>query len=370
MTGYHRTPELPGTPRRRRLSDRQRSAIVAGSVALVVVAGGVAAFAWPSGDHGSARSPSGTDLTAGGSTSASASASAPASASVTAAASRTPSATARTSAPPPPRPPAGGKPGPGNTGVPAGVALKEVDGDQEYSTPGQVISGLDIHGFVHITATNVTIRNSVVRGGPNPRCNSSVVYVDTGASATIEDSEIAPSYPSPCLDGIWALDTTLLRMNIHGAVDGIKAYDNVIVQDSYIHDLSWFADDPNQNGGPTHNDDVQTYEGNKHITLRHNTMSPGPKGNAAYQVSQDGGKVATDLHIDGNWLDGGGCTLNFAHNGGPTPMTGIYVTNNRFGRNSFYDCPILISTRTILSQNTGNVWDDTGAPIPKPQQHD
>jgi hypothetical protein len=87
-------------------------------------------------------------------------------------------------------------------------------------------------------------------------------------------------------------------------------------------------------------------------------------------LDQDGGKVATDLHIDGNWLDGGGCTLNFAHKGGPTPMTGIYVTNNRFGRGSQYQCPILISTQTILSQNSGNVWDDTGAPIPKPQQHD
>jgi hypothetical protein len=51
-------------------------------------------------------------------------------------------------------------------------------------------------------------------------------------------------------------------------------------------------------------------------------------------------------------------------------MTGIYVTNNRFGRHSVYNCPILISTQTVLSQNVGNVWDDTGAPIPKPQQHD
>lgn len=51
-------------------------------------------------------------------------------------------------------------------------------------------------------------------------------------------------------------------------------------------------------------------------------------------------------------------------------MTGIYVTNNRFGRHSFYNCPILISTRIVLSQNAANVWDDTGAPIPKPQQHD
>jgi hypothetical protein len=266
----------------------------------------------------------------------------------------------------------GGKPGPGNTGVPPGTALTVVNGDQVYATPNQVISGLDIRGLVQIRAKNVTIRNSIIRGRKNPKCNSAVVWIraDTGASATIEDSEIAPSNPDPCLDGIWATNATLTRLNIHGAVDGVKAFDNVTLRDSYVHELSWFASDPNQGGGPTHNDAVQTYEGNQHITLRHNTLNPGAKGNAAYQVTQDGGKPATDLHIDGNWLDGGGCSLNFAHKGGPTPMTGIYVTNNRFGHGSTFNCPILISTKTVLSQNTGNVWDDTGKPIPAPQQHD
>jgi hypothetical protein len=231
---------------------------------------------------------------------------------------------------------------------------------------------VDVHGFVQITAKHVTIKDSIIRGGPNPRCNSAVVWIraDDGASATIEDSEIDPTHPSPCLDGIWATNATLQRMNIHGAVDGVKAYDHVTIEDSYIHDLSWFASDPNQDGGATHNDDVQTYEGNEHIVLRHNTMSPGPKGNSAYQVTQDGGKVSTDLYIEYNWLDGGGCTLNFSHKGGPTPMTGIYVIGNRFGRHSTFQCPILVSTQTFLSKNTGNVWDDTGAPIPPPQRHD
>jgi hypothetical protein len=266
----------------------------------------------------------------------------------------------------------GGKPGLTNTGVPAGTKLTVVVGDQAYDTPNQVISGLDIHGFVQIRAKNVTIKNSIIRGGSNPPCNSAVVWIraDSSASATIEDTEIAPSHPSPCLDGVWATNAKLIRMNIHGAVDGVKAYDNVTLEDSYVHDLSWFASDPNQGGGATHNDDVQTYEGNEHIVLRHNTMSPGPKGNAAYQVTQDGGKVSTDLHIEDNWLDGGGCTLNFSHKGGPTPMTGIYVIGNRFGRHSVFACPILLSTQTFLSADTGNVWDDTGKPIPSPQRHD
>jgi hypothetical protein len=44
----------------------------------------------------------------------------------------------------------GGKPGPANTGVPAGTKLTVVNGDRVYTTNNQVISGVDIHGFVRI----------------------------------------------------------------------------------------------------------------------------------------------------------------------------------------------------------------------------
>jgi hypothetical protein len=44
-----------------------------------------------------------------------------------------------------------------------------VTGDQTLGTAGQVVSGLDIHGFVRITAKNMTLKDSIVRGGANPR---------------------------------------------------------------------------------------------------------------------------------------------------------------------------------------------------------
>jgi hypothetical protein len=162
----------------------------------------------------------------------------------------------------------------------------------------------------------------------------------------------------------------MLRLDISNVVDGVKAHNNVTLQDSYVHDLSWFASDPNQGGGSTHNDAVQTYVGNKNVLLRHNTLLAGTKGNAAYQVTQDGGRANSNLRVEYNWLDGGGCTLNFSHKGGPTPMTGISVVGNRFGRGSKFNCPILLSTKTTLGENRANVWDDNGQPIPKPQQHD
>jgi hypothetical protein len=261
-----------------------------------------------------------------------------------------------------------GWPGATSTGVPPGTHLTVVEGDQVYATDGQVISGVDIHGYLRIRARNVTVRASVVRGGA-PRCNAAVIFVEAGASATIEDTEIAPAEPGPCLDGVWATNTTLRRINVHDTVDGVKAFDDTTVVDSWVHDLSWFDSDPNQGGHPTHNDAVQTYEGNRHVLLRHNTLTVGRRDNAAYQVTQDGGRPATDLRVEGNLLDGGGCTLNFSHKGGP-PMTDISVVGNRFGRGSAFQCPVLLSTKTTLTQFSGNVWDDTGQPVPAPQRHD
>jgi hypothetical protein len=183
-----------------------------------------------------------------------------------------------------------------------------------------------------------------------------------GTNTVVEDLSSASS-PS-AIDDIGANNVSIFRSDIRGGVDGVKTGSNVLVQDSYIHDLTWFASDPNQGGGETHNDGVQGFKGDSNVTLRHNTidMSTTKNANAAFQNS------ANNARVEGNWLDGGGCILNFNHVSGT--LTGIHVINNRFGRHSFFKCPILLSTATTLNTNSGNVWDDTGTPIPAPQRHD
>ena len=276
-----------------------------------------------------------------------------------AAPSRGPSPT-RAAVPPAPRT---GKPGSANTGVVPGTPLTVVNGAQTFATNGAIISGKDFHGFVKVTGANIIFRNCIFRGGATSN-NAAPLDTEQGTNTVVEDSEVVPSNPTATIDGIWANSTSIYRANIHGSVDGVKTGSDVLVQDSYIHDMSWFASDPNQGGGPTHNDGVQSFLGDARVTLRHNTidMSTTKDANAAFQGS------AKESHIESNWLDGGGCTLNFDHVN--APLTGIYVTNNRFGRHSFFDCPILISTQTVLTVNSGNVWDDTGMPIPPPEQHD
>jgi hypothetical protein len=261
------------------------------------------------------------------------------------------------------QPPGTVKPDASNTGVVAGTPLTVVADNQTFSTSGQVITGKDFHGYVKVTGSNITFKNCIFRGG-TPNGNNALLNTQAGTNTVVEDSEFVPLHPEATIDGIWTANTELYRVNIHGTVDGMKAGENTLVQDSYIHDMSWFASDPNQGGGPTHNDGVQAWDGVSGVTLRHNTidMSTTKDANAALQ---DG---ASNTTVNDNWLDGGGCTLNFANRG--HSLAGLVVTNNRFGRHSYYQCPILLSNLLSLAVNSGNVWVDTGTPIPPPQQHD
>jgi hypothetical protein len=254
-----------------------------------------------------------------------------------------------------------------NTGVPAGTVLKVVTGNRTFSTSGQVISGLDVHGKVIIKANNVTLKNSIVRGPAAGRCVNGAAIEIRGAGFMIQDVEVAIENPTACLDGISAFNSsgTILRANIHGGVDGVKTGSNILIQDSYIHDMQWFASDPNQRGGPTHNDGVQTFAGETNVTLRHNTidMSTTKNANAAWQSS------GSNSRAENNYLDGGACTINFAAHG--STLQPMYVNGNRFGRNrAFKDCVALISLKTVMTEYNGNVWHDTQLPVPNYQQHD
>jgi hypothetical protein len=278
------------------------------------------------------------------------------------------STTSRTSTAPKPSAPAarpGGFPQVANTGVLPGVALAVVNGDQTFSGNGQVIEGKDFHGFVKVTGKNVTFKNCVFRGRATGS-NAALLDADTAVGTQVLDSEFAPSSPSATIDDIWVSSGSVLRANIHGGVDGVKAGTGALIQDSWIHDLSWFAHDPNQGGGETHNDGVQSFAGESNVTLRHNTidLASSKNANAGWQSS------ASDSRVENNVFDGGGCMLNFDHKSAGHPLGGIAIVGNRFGRHSAFDCPILLSSQSSLSVNSGNVWSDTGQPIPPPQQHD
>ncbi len=269
-----------------------------------------------------------------------------------------PTATASPTAPEP-----AGKPGPTNTGVPPGTKLTVVHGTITVTKPGTVIDSEDIKGQLIIQASNVTVKRCLIEGAKGVDAS---VDIQSGTGILLEDDEVYVDYPAIGNDDMRVRNATLLRLNIHGGVDGMKLFSNSTVSDSWIHGLTFFNHDSGQPDGHTHNDTIQILGGsNFHITG--NWLDSGTNDNSAIQVTQGIGPISS-LFITGNWADGGGCTFNFSGHSptGQAPLYGITVTNNRFGHTSAKyngNCAIVDDLTTHLTQATGNVWDTSGTPV-------
>jgi hypothetical protein len=233
-------------------------------------------------------------------------------------------------------------PGPDTTGVPGGVKLRS-SGPITVSQPGTVIEDLEIRGALEIAADDVTVRRCRILGG-----GYWGIRVLPGTTGTlVEDSEIIPQDPSPDVDAIRAEGGfTGRRLKIAGTADGVKAGSGTRLEASWIHDLA--------TGPDTHNDAVQVLGGSD-IAIVGNRLEGA--SNAAVMVSTEFGPV-DGLLLEGNWLDGGGYTLNLR--GGPHgEPTRLRVLANRFGRGFSYG-PAVVDGPLEAS---GNVWDDTGEAV-------
>jgi len=240
--------------------------------------------------------------------------------------------------------------------VPAGTSLTVYEGDLVITEPGTVIDGLDIRGFVEVRAANVTIRNSIVRGGQPGAQDSLVRSATPGASLTITDSELAATIPW-ATDGLRGSNITAQRLEIRNVLDGAHFWGegDVTLQDSWIHGILHFASDP-RGGGPSHDDAIQIQSGSGYV-ITGNRLEGG--NNAAIQLTQDAGPTS-DVRISGNWLDGGGCTVNLAQKD-LGPLQGIAVTGNTFG-DSTYNCAIIRPAAGSIT-TSGNVGDDGQTPV-------
>lgn len=236
------------------------------------------------------------------------------------------------------------KPGPSNTGVPPGTALKK-SGSIKVMTAGSVVEDLDIDGQIEVLADNVTIRRVRITSADY----YPIRYDDPRRGLVVEDSEIIGT-SDDVTAAISFAHYTARRLNVHGGADGLKANEDVLIEDTWIHDL--------RNGKDQHNDAVQS-TGGKGVTIRHSVL--GGASNAAVQTGDEG--VATeDLRIECSWLSGGGYTLNIRGKGATVPKNTVIV-NNRFGRDFGYG-PITIDDPAPTF--TGNVFDDDGSPVPPP----
>lgn len=257
---------------------------------------------------------------------------------------------------------AAARPGSTNTGVPAGTVMKKHSGDLVINTAGTVISGYDVYGYITVNAPNVTITKTRVRGG-NPSYARDLIRADnTNAyNLKITDSTIAPDLKNARQAigiRLGASTQVVQRVNVTGTVDGVRITGKgARVENSWLHDFPSYPDPYFKDG--THNDAIQL-EGGTGVRILNNSFSGAY--NAGVMVAQDRSPIS-DLQINYNYGNGGGCTINIAKKSHPY-MTAMQVNSNRFGRNQRNKgCAITYRISETSLKPVGNVWDDNGTAV-------
>jgi hypothetical protein len=248
-------------------------------------------------------------------------------------------------------------PGPTNTGVPAGTSLRP-SGGFTVTQQGAVIEGLDVQGCIQVRASNVTIRRTRVRGS----CFNGAI--DTGygdvSGVLIEDVELDGGNQNANAALLGNSGFTCRRCNIHHGGSGIRMTSNVVIEDSWVHDL-YGADD-------SHNSGVGS-NGGSNFTLRRNNIDCGtlPNCSGAFVLYGDFNPI-TNVLAEGNLFNGGGfCVYAGSVTGKNYPLAStVRFHNNAFGRSVFARCGYYGPVHSWAGgahEWTGNFWADTKEPL-------
>ena len=238
-----------------------------------------------------------------------------------------------------------------NTGVPKGTKLRP-SGSLTVTQPGTVVDGLHVNGCIEILASNVTVRRTLVRGGV---CGADHA-IDIGYGSAkyrgilIEDVEIDGARTQARGAAIGNSGFTCRRCNIHGTARGVQMSSDVVVEDSYIHDLY---------GTPTsENAPIQTNGGSRFV-IRHNNllMDEMPGGTSALALFGEFGAI-DDLLVERNLFNGGTyCVYAASDPTKPYPVaTRARFVGNVFGRALHRNCGLYGPVTAWSGKGRGNVW--------------
>jgi hypothetical protein len=227
------------------------------------------------------------------------------------------------------------RPGPTTTGVRPGQSLTDVyDSDDVLKIYGSgsgltTITNKRYRCWVKVYAANGKLKFSnceFVGGQASTTTNNSLVWVDfkgPADSVVFEDCTFVPASPNFQVDGIKGRGFTVRRCNNYGSVDTYSLQgDNIIIEDSWSHDLSWF---PVPDNGPdytyTHNDNAQWHYGSN-IEIRYSFFddwistpaAAGGYGNASIMGTMVNpavyGMPQDSLRVHHCWLRGGASVIN------------------------------------------------------------
>lgn len=248
------------------------------------------------------------------------------------------------------------------TGVPSGTSLTAYSGPTTISTNDTIVDSKTISSCLTVTGTNVTIRNSVITCSPSGGFNA-VNHPDNGSAGDpliIEDSEITCNGTNG--NGVGEGDFTLTRVDLHDCENGCDMNRDVLIEDTWIHDLSSVGGDPHEDGcqmGFGHFEGATLVDSVVRITFRHNRIEGvnNTGGNATSAIISY--SKTEDILIEENLLTGGSYTLYCSQGPGAT-STNFQVLNNHFGN------PVPATGRSSgCSDETqsGNVVHETLSPL-------
>lgn len=230
-----------------------------------------------------------------------------------------------------------------NTGVPKGTTLTNYSG---CSIPaGATVDAKTFNCGSLSVGSNVTITRSKING------SSFSVIQNPGSGLKISDSELSCSR----YDGSYGINggsnATFTRLNVHDCENAIEPGNNVIFQDSWLHNM-WA-----QSAG--HNDGISIDGGVTNVKiLRNNINMAGCSGcgtpTSSIMVDNYFGGTTSGLLIDGNWLQGGQFVQYFDTQFGAGTISAT-LTNNHFAGGVFGFCNRSAS-KVTLSQS-GNTPD-------------
>lgn len=260
------------------------------------------------------------------------------------------------------------------TGVPPGTQLTTHNGDLYVTTDGAVVDAMEVNGCIYVMADNVTIKRTKVNGW----CWTGAISAGEGeySGTLIEDVEVDGGATGSDVAGaalIGISDYTARRVNVHSGGRGFNMADNVVIEDSYIHDIYGFGD--------SHNSGIGTNSGTN-ITVRHNNIqcdigepgNPSPGGGCSgalvlYADDFPGQSGTVDqLLVEENLFNSGAgsyCMLLY------NPRTdGEYVVqDNLFGVSYNPDCGEFGPADILMTENASLTWEDNTWYAPGESKH-
>ncbi|NUP76484.1 MAG: hypothetical protein HOV96_02920 [Nonomuraea sp.] len=213
-------------------------------------------------------------------------------------------------------------PGPDDTGVPKGLALRK-SGSIRVTKNGTVIEGVEVTGYITVEADDVTIRNTRVRG---TKGWWGILQREGRTGLTVEDTEVFGNGRQRTQFGILNQGKmiTVRRVDIHTISNGILTQQG-LVEDSYVHDPKYYSGD--------HTDMIMSTgppAPGTELIIRHNTVINTLDQTGAIALFQDFG-VVKDVTVERNLLAGGGWSL-YAGAGVKGTSSNIKVIDNVFSR--------------------------------------